>query len=52
MTDSKPLTPEECHEKVGECRDMAKCAVDPSHRIMLGHDGSKQASTRLSEVSR
>jgi hypothetical protein len=34
MTDKEP---EECHAKVGECREMAKRASNPSHRIMLEH---------------
>ena len=37
MTDTKPLTLEECHGKAGECRAMAKRADNPSHRIMLEH---------------
>jgi hypothetical protein len=37
MPEVKRLTVEECHAKVAECRDMARRARDPSHRIMLEH---------------
>ena len=32
-----PLTIEECHAKAEECRDLAKRAARPQHRIMLEH---------------
>lgn len=37
MRDRKTPTLEECHTKATECREMAKRAGDPSHRIMLNH---------------
>jgi hypothetical protein len=38
MTDTqKRLTAEEALTKASECRDMAKIARNPEHRIMLEH---------------
>ena len=37
MAAVKSLTPEECHAKVAECRELAERARDPSHRLMLNH---------------
>ena len=37
MPEGRRLTLEECHAKVAECRDMAKRARDPDHRVMLEH---------------
>jgi hypothetical protein len=37
MAERHRITLEECHAKAAECREMAKRAHDPSHRIMLEH---------------
>jgi hypothetical protein len=39
MTENAPklLTAEDVHARVIECRDMAKLAQYPEHRIMLDH---------------
>ena len=37
MSDGRRLTLEECHAKVAECRDMARRALNPNHRVMLEH---------------
>lgn len=37
MPERSRLTPEECHAKVAECREMASRASDSSHKIMLSH---------------
>jgi hypothetical protein len=37
MADGHHLTIEECHSKVAECREMARRAHRPEHRVMLEH---------------
>jgi hypothetical protein len=39
MTDEAPkrLNADEAHAKVRECRDMARRALNPEHRVMLEH---------------
>jgi hypothetical protein len=37
MPEGHRLTIEECHAKAAECRDMAKRAIKPEHRVMLDH---------------
>ena len=37
MPEGKPITIEECHAKVAECRALSMRAVDPAHKVMLEH---------------
>jgi len=37
MHDQRHLSVEECHTKAAECRDTAKRAQNPEHRVMLEH---------------
>jgi hypothetical protein len=37
MSEGNGLTPEECHAKLAECREMALRAENPQHRLMLEH---------------
>jgi hypothetical protein len=37
MSEGKKLTAEECRAKVAECRELAKRASVPAHRVILEH---------------